>query len=213
MIKRLLLGASISLLVVILPLLGNGEILRALHIRVMIVFAFLASIFQPAYNPVTIAARRDDRGTGAQIIWSVYITQLAAILECAYMRYPESVEWDIAAIAALVFMSLGLALRTWAVVALGDFFTMHLAIQEKHTVIRRGPYSIVRHPSYLGAFILYSSTTLFLHAWFSLVFALPALTLAFLRRIYYEEEMLKKEFGDVYKTYQSQVKKCIPWVW
>jgi len=213
MTKRLIQGIVISILVFILPALGNLEILRAPQTSILVVFGVLASVLQPGYNPFTITAKPRDRGTGAQIIWSVYIAQLAAILEAAYLRYPQSVQWDIVATIALVFMMLGLSLRTWAVVALGNLFTMHISIQKNHSVVRKGPYKFVRHPSYLGAFILYISTAVFLHAWFSVLVTTLILPFAFLRRIRFEEELLKEELGEEYESYRAEVKKILPGIW
>lgn len=213
MIQRLILGILISSSVVILPVLGNKEILLAPQIWILVLFGVLASVFQPAYNPFTITAKPGDRGTGAQIIWSVYITQFAAILEATYLWYPVSVQWDFVATIGLGTMTFGLLLRTWAVLTLGNLFTMHITVQKDHAIVRKGPFRIVRHPSYLGAFILYISTAIFLHAWFSMLAIAVILPFAFLRRIYYEEKLLKEEFGDEYESYRSKVKKILPWIW
>ena len=213
MIRRLIMGILISSLVVVLPVLGNREILLAPQIWILVLFAILASLFQPSYNPFTITVKSGDRGTGAQIIWSIYATQFAALLETAYLRYPVSVQWDIITTIALASMTLGLLLRTWAVFTLGNLFTMHLAVQRDHAIIRKGPFGIVRHPSYLGAFILYMATTIFLHAWFSMAAVIVILPCAFLRRIYYEEKLLKEEFGEQYESYRSEVKGILPRIW
>ena len=213
MIKRLIMGSVISFLVVILPVLGNTEILRATHIWILILLGILASVCQPSYNPFTITAKPKDKGTGAQIIWSVYLTQLAASLEATYLRYPRSVQWDLVASIAIGGAMLGLALRTWAVLTLGNLFTMHIDVQQGHPVVCRGPYRIVRHPSYLGAFIMYVSTIAFLHAWFSLVAAILILPFAFLRRIHTEEVLLKMHLGEEYEVYGLTVKKILPGIW
>lgn len=213
MVKKLILGTSIAVLVVVLPVLGNTEILRAPHLWILILLGVLASIFQPSYNPFTITVKPKDKGTGAQIIWSVYLTQLVAILEATYLRYPRSVQWDLTASIAIGAAVLGLALRTWAVLTLGSLFTMHIDIQNNHSIVTRGPYKIVRHPSYLGAFIMYLATIIFLHAWFSVVIAALVLPFAFLRRIHYEEELLKGGFGEEYETYRQRVKRFLPGIW
>lgn len=212
-IRRLILGIVISSFLIILPVLGNAEILRAPNLWILVAVGVLASVFQPSYNPFTITAKPRDRGTGAQIVWSVYVIQLGAILEGAYLRYPRSIEWDLTAIIALGALALGLWFRTWAVLTLGRFFTMHLSIAQDHSIIRTGPYKVVRHPSYLGAFVLYASTTVFLHAWFATVAAMVILPIAFLRRIHYEEEILNEEFGKEYESYCSEVRKIIPGIW
>lgn len=203
----------IALLVVILPVLGNRAFLCAPQPWVMVALAVVASVLQPGYNPFTITKKPVDRWTGAQIIWSVYITQLAAICEAAYLRYPASVAWDAVAIVALTVTVVGLILRSWAVLTLGNLFTMHLEVQEEHSVVQRGPYRIVRHPSYLGAFLMYVSAAAFLHSWFSLVAVLVLLPAAFARRIHYEEELLRKEFGVEYEQYSQKVKRVIPYIW
>lgn len=213
MIKRLISAIIITSAVVILPVLGNSEMIRSLHLWVLVIFGVLASILQPAYNPFTITFKPKDKGTGAQIIWSVYITQLAIIIESAYFRYPASVKWDAFSIAGVLLMACGLSLRTWAVLILGNLFTMHIDIQKKHTVITHGPYRIVRHPSYLGAYILYCSTAIFFHAWISAITTALILLMAFIRRIQYEENMLVNELGEDYITYSTKLKRLIPWFW
>jgi len=212
MLKRFTLGTLIACLVVLLPVSAKFEILRAPHMWILILLGILASLLQPGYNPFTITAKPRDKGTGAQIIWSVYITQLAAILEATYWRYPASVQWNWGTTVALMAAIGGLALRTWAVLILGPLFTMHIDIQANHTVVTGGPYKIVRHPSYLGAFIMYVATIVFLQAWFSAIAALLILPLAFLRRIHYEEKLLETEFGQDYRDYAQTVGKFIPFL-
>lgn len=213
MFKRLILGALMASLVVIAPALGNPNILASAHLWILLGLGVSASVLQPAYNPLAILFSSGDRGTGAQIIWSVYLVQLAATLEAAYLRYPHSVAWDAAALIALSGCVVGLAIRTWAVLTLGPLFTMHISIEKDHQVIRNGPYAFVRHPSYLGAFVLYLSAAAFLHAWYATLAALIVLPLAFLRRIGVEEERLRAEFGLDYEIYAMKSKKIIPFVW
>jgi len=212
-LRRLAQAVVITVLVVVLPVLGNAEMLRSVKMWMLVAFGVLASVLQPGYNPFTMMCKRDDRGSGSQIIWSVYVTQVAAVLEGAYLRYPQSVRWGLVATLALGTMAAGLALRTWAVLTLGDLFTMHLSVQREHAIIRDGPYRFVRHPSYLGAFVMYVSTALFLHAWLAALAAVALLPFAFLRRIRHEEEMLSGAFGDDYESYRSEVRKILPGIW
>ncbi|MBU1693049.1 MAG: isoprenylcysteine carboxylmethyltransferase family protein [Verrucomicrobia bacterium] len=211
--KKLVSGVVISSIFVIMPALGNLAILRAAQLWILLALGVLASVLQPGYNPFTIARRARDKGTGAQIIWSVYAVQLAAIMEAAYLRYPQSVAWDSVAVIALIVAAIGLSLRTWAVLTLGRLFTMHIAVEKGHRFVRSGPYARIRHPSYLGAFLLYVSTTIFLHAWFSAIAAVLILPLAFLRRIHREECVLKEEFGAEYESYCAEVKMILPGIW
>ncbi len=213
MLRRMILGTILVSTIVILPALGNMEILHAPHLWILLGIGTLASVLQPAYNPFSILLKTGDRGTGAQIIWSIYLVQLAATLEAAYLRYPQSIAWDSVAYIALIGCVIGLSIRTWAVVILGDFFTMHISIEKDHIIISKGPYALVRHPSYLGAYILYLSAAVFLHAWYAaLIAATLLLPFAFLRRIHFEENRLLEEFGEDYEDYRKRTYKIIPFL-
>lgn len=213
MIGKFIKGIIVSLLITILPILGNLKILYSPQIWILFTLGVLASIFQPNYRIIDDKSKTRDKGTEVQIIWSVYITQLFVILEASYFRFPESVNWDIFTTASLIIMILGLALRTWAIYTLGNYFTMYISIQKDHKIICTGPYKYLRHPSYTGAFLIYLGTTIFLHSWFSLIAASIILPIAWLRRIHYEEELLIEKFGEEYKSYCKLTKKAIPWLW
>lgn len=197
-------------LILILPAVGNLPALGSPHLWILLILAMLASLFQPDYNPFSIAFIPGDRGTGAQIIWSIYLIQLTAVLEAVYLRYPQGFVWDVVAFLALVGCITGLAVRTWATVTLGHFFTMHISIAANQVVVSHGPYAIVRHPSYLGGFILCLSAVIFLHAWYAAAAAMLILPLAFLRRIHFEEQLLLNELGEDYAAYCRSTKSLIP---
>ncbi len=213
-LKALVVGILAGLVLVILPLSGNPMMLATAKPWVLLMIAAVASVLQPAYNPFSIVRRPGDRGTGAQIIWTVYGTQLAAVIEFGYWWYPQSVAWTPLTVAALSVAVSGLALRTWAVFTLGRFFTMEIAVTDAQAVISSGPFAVVRHPSYLGAFFLYLGTALFLHAWVSAALAVVALPMAFVRRIRTEEEMLIGTLGQTYTAYREKVTaRLLPGIW
>lgn len=213
MAKRLIKAMIISVIVCVLPVLGNLQILLTPQMALLYVIAVIASVLQPDYHIMRDKTNSKDKGTEVQIIWSVIITQTAALIEAAYFRYPESIHWDMVTTVSLAFILLGLAIRTWAVYTLGKFFTMQIDLQSEHQVIRSGPYRFVRHPSYAGAFFLYIGTIVFMHSWASLVLALIVLPLAWMRRIEVEEKMLLNGLGEAYLEYSRSVKRIIPGVW
>lgn len=213
MIRKIIKVIITSSMITVLPVFGNMEMFYSLQIRILFTVGILALIFQPDYHIIKDKSKSKDKGTEIQIIWSVYIAQLLAVIEAAYFRFPESVKWDTFTTVSLVVMILGLALRTWAVYTLGSYFTMHLSIQKEHKIIRSGPYKYLRHPSYAGAFLTYVGIPVFLHTWFALIAAAVILPVAWLRRIHYEEKLLIEEFGEEYKSYCRAVKRVIPGLW
>ena len=211
MIRKLILGIIVSAIIVIAPCLGNLPALRAPQLWILLATGILASLFQPAYNPFDRTGKTEDRGTAAQILWSIYISQVLAIIESVYIRYPTSFQWNYVVTAALTCMILGLVLRTWAVYTLGKYFTWHIEVQDDQPVIRSGPFRFIRHPSYTGALLTYCAAAVFLQAWYASIISLLVLPIAFMRRIRYEEAHLKVRLGEAYKKYCHEVRGLIPW--
>lgn len=212
-VKKLIMGLIVASSIAILPVVGNMAILRAPHLWILILIGLLGSLFQPEYNPFKQSPNDKDKGTANQIIWTIYISQLATILEASYIRYPESVSWNMLTTVALSLMIAGLFIRSWAVFTLGNYFTWHITVQKDQKVIRSGPYAYIRHPGYFGALITYVSTALFLHAWFSLALSAVILPVAFIRRIDHEEAEMKNSLGAAYESYSRSVKRFIPGIW
>jgi protein-S-isoprenylcysteine O-methyltransferase Ste14 len=85
-------------------------------------------------------------------------------------------------------------------------------VEEGQKVISTGPYSIVRHPMYLGASIMYLFTPLALGSWWALIVFL-LLPLVLIYRISNEESILIKELPG-YKEYcQKTQYRLLPFIW
>ncbi|PIR73612.1 MAG: hypothetical protein COU40_01795 [Candidatus Moranbacteria bacterium CG10_big_fil_rev_8_21_14_0_10_35_21] len=211
--QKILLGIIVVATVVILPIVGNLQMLDTPQLWIMAIIGIVASFFQPSYNPFKKSVDKEDRGTALQIIWSIYITQIITIAEATYLRFPESMHWDYITTIALVVMLVGLILRSWAVTTLGGQFTWHIDRKTSKNLIKTGPFRFLRHPGYAGALLTYTFSALFLHAWFSVAINFIVLIIAFTRRIYFEEAVLMDIFGIKYSEYCKKVRKMIPLIW
>jgi len=211
--RRLLQGALVSSAVTIVPALGNVEALKVPPLWVLYCLGVLASVMQPAYNPLDKRAPPEDRGTAAQVIWSIYVVATAAVLEAVYWRYPGSLQFDATAGLALALMLAGLILRSWAVATLGEYFTWYITCSLGQPLVQRGPYRFLRHPGYAGALLTYCCGPLFLHSWVASVLAIALLPAIFLRRIRVEEALLLATCGAEYADYRLRVRALVPWVW
>ena len=210
MIRKLIISILASGSICLLPALGRPESFEHPHLWILFAVGIAAGLFQPSYNPFQGDASGRDRGTATQILCTVYLTQLFAMIEAVYFRYPASFHWDPAAAVGLGVLLTGLLLRSWAYLTLGRYFTWHVAVQDDQSVIRSGPFRFVRHPSYTGALLTYVFTGVFLHAWFAAVIAPVALYVAFRRRIRLEEELLCRTFGEEYEDYRREVGALVP---
>ncbi|KIP11340.1 hypothetical protein PHLGIDRAFT_64064, partial [Phlebiopsis gigantea 11061_1 CR5-6] len=52
-----------------------------------------------------------------------------------------------------LLMCMGTLLRVLSYRYLGRYFTFELAIKKNHKLVTDGPYAVVRHPSYTGAWL------------------------------------------------------------
>ena len=59
----------------------------------------------------------------------------------------------LAIVLGTLLMSVGTLLRVLSYRYLGRYFTFQLAIKKDHKLVTDGPYSVVRHPSYTGAWL------------------------------------------------------------
>jgi len=73
-----------------------------------------------------------------------------------------------------------------------------------------GIYSIVRHPLYIGNFLMWIGPVLFLRSvWCVIIFVL-AYWLYYERIIFAEEQFLRRKFGEPYDVWAFRVKAIIP---
>jgi len=87
-----------------------------------------------------------------------------------------------------------------------------VGVEQGQEVISSGPYSIVRHPMYLGILLTYGFSPLALGSYWGMIpmLLLPVLLMA---RIWNEEQVLRKEL-EGYEAYTRQVKyRLIPGIW
>jgi protein-S-isoprenylcysteine O-methyltransferase Ste14 len=85
-------------------------------------------------------------------------------------------------------------------------------VEREHKVVDTGVYSIVRHPMYLGIFIMNVGTALWLESYAAALLAIvPMCVLAV--RILFEERFLREELQG-YDSYIEKVRyRLIPFVW
>lgn len=108
---------------------------------------------------------------------------------------------------------LGLLLRYVSIIHLGRFFTRNVAVSESHELISSGPYKILRHPLYLGLFLLSTSVPLF----FSNIILTPIayLLMGYIlnHRMTLEEHILESSLGQIYKHWKKSRYKFIPFIY
>ena len=82
-------------------------------------------------------------------------------------------------------------------------------VRDKPEVIRKGVFSVVRHPVYFGEILLYLGLLLFSMSIASaIIWILTIIFLDYIAR--YEEKILLDHFGEEYRVYMNEVPRWIP---
>jgi len=74
-----------------------------------------------------------------------------------------------------------------------------------------GPYSFVRHPLYVGNFLIGLGLLIVFNAPLAYLIVLPSLALLYWSVTAEEEERLEKKWGAAYLEYQTQVPRFLVW--
>ncbi len=197
----------------ILPLIGNIPLVFDYKIMILIVASAALIYSQP---PMDSKEAKTDRQTDRQSFWVILglslLSLVLPILEWAYI-HPPKFNWSAATFIGGVLIIGGIGFRYWAIRTLGRFFTTTVKVSKNQSIIQHGPYRIVRHPSYLGAYLAFVGTAIFLEAWYSLPLTIMAMGLAYSYRIKTEEQALVDYFGEQYKKYQRYSWRMVPGVW
>jgi protein-S-isoprenylcysteine O-methyltransferase Ste14 len=119
----------------------------------------------------------------------------------------DAVRW-----LGVVLFAAGGALRIWPVFVLGRRFSGLVAIQPGHTLVTRGIYGVIRHPSYLGLLVNSLGWALAFRSGVGVLLA--ALTIPpLVARMRAEERLLHTQFGDEYDAYRGRTSRLLPGIY
>ena len=119
----------------------------------------------------------------------------------------EGVRW-----LGVLLYAAGGVLRLAPVFVLGRRFSGLVAIQPEHRLVSSGLYGVIRHPSYLGLFLLSLGWGLAFRSGVGVILAVLTLPVL-LARIEAEERLLSETFGAEYDAYRARTWRLIPYVY
>ena len=157
--------------------------------------------------------KKQNRST-LLVVWLVIIVSVAAGIYVAK-------HWPAAALphqqgfmfAGIALFVTGLLLRWWAIITLGRFFTVDVTIEPDHELVERGPFRMVRHPSYTGVLLAFVGLALTLGNWSALLVILVPIGAAFIHRMNVEENALSGALGLQYSDYMRRTKRLVPFIY
>lgn len=154
-----------------------------------------------------------DRGS-LLILWAVIATALTA---CEWVRAIVAPNMFGGAawlkLAGVIVIVSGLSIRWIAIFTLGKSFSANVAIRDAQTIHKAGVYRFIRHPSYLGLWLVFLATGLHSSNWISFGLAVVPTSAVLLYRIRIEEAALRDAFGEEFVVYSRKTKRFIPGVY
>jgi protein-S-isoprenylcysteine O-methyltransferase Ste14 len=185
--------------------------------RVLLEVSAIAFATSEVYIRLRSASRREgdrvDRGSLGAVVAGIAAGLLVAVRSSADLTSATIPGGWLPFLVGLVLIWVGIGLRQWAVWTLGRFFTVVVRIVDGQTVVDRGPYRWVRHPSYTGLLVTLIGLGAALGNWLS-VLALAVLpTIGLVVRIRVEERALLESLGEPYRAYAEHRHRLLPGVW
>ena len=156
---------------------------------------------------------KQDRST-LGIIWLVIaVSMMAGVFVAQNFRVATLPHARMFASVGVVLFFAGLTVRWWAIIVLGRFFTVDVTIEKDHELVERGPFRIVRHPSYTGVLLAFVGLALSLGNWAALLGILIPIGAAFVHRMNVEEDALSRALGLRYAEYMKRTKRLLPFIY
>jgi protein-S-isoprenylcysteine O-methyltransferase Ste14 len=154
-----------------------------------------------------------DRGTRMIVALSLGGAIFVGILLRQWLPALDTPVPAVFAVAGLVVIWVGLALRLWAVLTLGRSFSTFVQVDAAQAVVSSGPYRWVRHPSYTGLLLIALGFGIGARNWLSIVVCVVVPLLGLVPRIAVEESELIGTLGARYGEYQKRTDRLVPKVW
>ncbi|XP_021720093.1 protein-S-isoprenylcysteine O-methyltransferase B-like [Chenopodium quinoa] len=186
---------------------------RQLSQMFLAIFFFHTSEY---FLAITIHGKRNVTLKSLLISKHYILAMLFSLVEylVEYSFFPRLKEFWWLSNLGLVLVVIGEIIRKMAILTAGRSFTHLIKIQheEHHKLITHGIYRFVRHPGYTG-FLIWSVGTqiILINPISTIAFALVVWRF-FAGRIPYEENYLRRFFGNDYGQYAQRVPSGIPFV-
>jgi len=188
---------------------GLGLVLFDFSFFVWIASEIFGAALVPRLRRRGVTRVKRDRGSRALITVTVLLSTLIAFY-FGYSGVGVLPDWIF--YVGIFLMFLGVLVRQYAIAILGGFFSLTVQIAEDHKVVDKGPYRLVRHPSYTGVLITFTGLGLAVQSLGALLILLLFFGISFGYRMSVEERTLLSGLGSAYASYMKRTKRLVPFV-
>ena len=106
----------------------------------------------------------------------------------------------------------GLVLRYISIIYLGTYFTRDVEVSKDQKLVSKGPYRILRHPLYLGLYLLTISVPLFFANWLMTIVSMVIMFMILNVRMQIEEKLMEEALRKAYTIWKKKRYRFIPFI-
>ena len=188
---------------------GLGLVLFDFAIFVWVASEIFGAALVPRLRRHGATRVRRDRGSRVLITATIFLSIVIAFY-FGYGGIGALPDWIF--YIGIFLMFLGVLVRQYAIAILGRFFSLTVQISEDHKVVEKGPYRLIRHPSYTGILITFIGLGLAVQSWGAVLVLLLFFGISFEYRMRVEERTLLSGLGRDYASYMKRTKRLIPFL-
>ena len=122
-------------------------------------------------------------------------------------------DWNTFFAIGIALFVIGLIIRIHSMRTLQQYFTYSVAKVENHKIIESGLYKFIRHPGYLGQWMIFAGISISLSNWLSVLLMMIPVSIGYFYRINVEESFMVEQMGESYLNYQRRTKRIIPMIY
>lgn len=160
----------------------------------------------------------DEGQKGKKTFYQILIAILSSIGMAFLLSYLSIGNFDANLIMytrtiALIIYTSGLIIRYWSLIFLGKHFTRGISVQAEQELVKAGLYKHLRHPLYLGLFLLTIGAVSFVGNGLAILFAIIVMFAALRSRILSEEKYMIETLGGRYQHWKHDKDKFLPFIY
>ena len=211
--KKILFTLCAILVLNIFPLLLKPALILNFKTFILLISAAVLWLSQPGFSKQDMNSdKQSDKLSILLILIASSISVFSSVIEWAYFT-PDKSQINSVTVIGFIFLLIGICFRVWSINVLGKNFTATVKITREHELIKTGPYKLIRHPSYLGAFVAIIGCPVFLNNTYTIFISCIAMIIAYYFRINVEEKTLSNHFGKYYEDYKKDTYRLLPLIW
>ena len=188
---------------------GLGLVIFDTTYAIWIISELFGAVLLPKLRQRGATRVKRDRGSALLVIVTVFLS-ISIAFAFGYNGVGMLPDWTY--YLGIFLMLFGVIVRQWAIAVLGRFFSLTVRVAEDHKVVDKGPYRVIRHPSYTGVLITFMGLGLAVQSAGALLVLLALFGISFGYRMSVEERTLLAELGKDYGDYMKRTKRIIPYL-